>query len=65
MKVRYIHSSDPDATKIHDTVKARQNNMGLLRLMGDAPSQKAYDAAELSRFERDRQRGIVLSYDVL
>lgn len=60
MFVRYVHCSAPKVEKIHDTVLARQRNMGLVSLF-----QYEFDAFTLKRFEEDLAAGIVRSYSIV
>ena len=58
MKIKYIHVSDPTIEKIHDTEKTFKNIPRVFRTQGE------FDAFELQLFERDKESGIVLSYEV-
>ena len=60
MYIRYVHCSAPKVEEIHDTVKARQRNLGLIKL-----SQEEFDAFTLRRFEEELAAGIVRSYSVV
>lgn len=64
MKIRYIHSSDPEAEKIHDTEKSLKGCAGILHTMRSNPSQKEWDEHELKRFEQDKENGLILSYSI-
>lgn len=59
MKIKYIHISDPTIEKIHDTEKAFKNTPRVFRTQGE------FDAFELQLFERDKESGIILSYEIL
>lgn len=59
MKIKYIHVSDPTIEKIHDTEKTFKNTPRVFRSQGE------FDAFELQLFKRDKESGIVLSYEVL
>lgn len=62
MKVRYIHASAPKVEKIHDTEAAYRGCLGLLNALGSRKTQEDYDRDELARFERDKRKGLILSY---
>ena len=59
MKIKYVHVSDPTTEKIHDTEKAFKNSPRVFN------TQEEFDVHTLQLFERDKERGIVLSYEVL
>ena len=59
MKIKYIHVSDQATEKIHDTEKAFKNLPRVFRTQGE------FDAFTLQLFERDKQSGIVLSYEIM
>lgn len=59
MKIKYIHSSNPNKEKIYDTEKALKNNSFIKK------SQEDFDKLELENMERDKQKGYIISYEVL
>ena len=59
MKILYVHFSEPDKEKVHDTVKALKNNT-FLRV-----TQKEFDDFTLKKMEEDRKRGYILKYEVI
>ena len=59
MLIQYIHKSEPEKTKIHDTVKARKNTFGNFR------TQKEADEITLSLFRRDKLSGLIIDYKIL
>ena len=65
MKVKYMHIADPGVEKIHDTVKSLQGCIGLIHACGSDRTQEEWNQEELQRFERDLQKGIILSYEVI
>ena len=65
MIVKYIHCSDPKKEKIYDTVSSSIGCMGLLRVMGGIPEQRDWDEMDITRFEDDKRRGIVLWYEIM
>ncbi len=65
MKIKYIHISDPEAERVHDTERAMRNNMGMIRAFGGNPSQEVWDRFELEKFEQDKEKGLILRYEVL
>lgn len=65
MKIRYVHSADPGVEKIHDTEKSLKGCIGLIRSLGSERTQEVWDKHELSCFERDKAKGLVLSYSVI
>jgi hypothetical protein len=64
MKIKYVYSSDPGVEKSYDTEKSLQGCIGLIHALGGEKTQGEWDKEELARFERDRQKGYVLSYSV-
>lgn len=65
MKIKYVHSGDPGIEKIHDTEKSLEGCAGFLHTMGSHPTQEEWDEQELSRFEQDKGKGLILSYSVI
>lgn len=65
MKIRYVHIADPGVEKIHDTEKSLKGCIGLIHALGSDRTQEEWDRHELKCFERDLQKGIVLSYSVI
>lgn len=61
MKVQYIHCSNHEKVKIHDTVEAFRHRP---RFYGPQ-TQKEYDAFTLEKFRKDKKKGIIISYAVL
>ena len=59
MKIKYIHSSEPDVVKTYDTVRALRNNPFITL------SQEEFDEFELNKMETDKKYGILLSYEIL
>ena len=58
MKIKYIHSSEPDKVNTYDTEIALKNNP-FIRL-----SQEAFDKLEIEHMERDKEKGYILSYEI-
>lgn len=65
MKIRYVHSADPGVEKIHDTEKSLKGCIGLIHALSSERTQEEWDQHELSCFERDKAKGLVLSYSVI
>lgn len=59
MKIKYVHFSEPDKTKIHDTEIALRKNLFITK------SQKEFDDFTLRLMERDKQKGHILSYEII
>lgn len=59
MKIKYIHSSDPEKIKIHDTELVRKNTFH------NRKSQKFVDNLTLNHLKRDAEKGLILYYEVL
>ncbi len=59
MKIKYIHSSEPSEVKIYDTEKALKNNPFIERTQSD------FDKMELANMERDKRKGLILSYEIM
>lgn len=60
MLVKYRHVSDPDITKIFDTVEALKKHPSLTDVR---PTQDEYDKFTMKKFEKDFQNGIILEYE--
>ena len=59
MLIKYIHVSEPEREKMHDTVKALKNNPFITK------SQKEFDDFTLRKLAEDKQKGIIISYEVV
>jgi len=59
MKIKYIHFSEPNKVKEYDTEIALKNNSFLKK------SQEDFDKLELEHMERDKQKGHILSYEIV
>lgn len=59
MKIKYIHSSEPSEVKIYDTEKALKNNPFIEQTQSD------FDKMELANMERDKRKGLILSYEIM
>ena len=59
MLIKYIHFSEPEREKIYDTEKALRNNPFINK------SQEEFDAWTMERFAKDKEGGLILSYEVI
>lgn len=68
MLIEYIHKSEPQKIKIHDTEKAYKN-MQFAIWDPDTKlykkTQAEFDKIYLDSFEKDKARGIILYYKIL
>ena len=59
MLIKYIHASEPETEKIHDTELVLKNNPFITQ------SQKEFDDFTLRHLAEDKERGIIISYEVV
>lgn len=59
MRIKYIHISEPEKTKTHDTEKVRKNTFHYTK------TQKEVDELTLKNLKRDLEKGIILHYEIL
>ena len=59
MIIKYIHASEPEREKIHDTTLVLKNNPFISK------NQKEFDDFTLQKFAEDKERGIIISYEVI
>lgn len=59
MLIQYIHKSEPEKIKTHDTVKVKRNTFGTFR------TQKEVDEITLNLFRRDKLSGLIIDYKIL
>ncbi len=59
MKIKYIHASNPEKIKIHDTEAVRKNTF-----FNRKPQQEV-DKMTLEHMERDKARGLILYYEII
>ena len=62
MIIKYIHSSEPEKEKTYDTEKVYNNPSNGPRVFN---TQEEFDAFELKHFAEDKERGIIISYEVM
>ena len=60
MIIEYIHCSNPNQIKTHDTKKILKNRRNLIKR-----TQEDYDKIELENFKKDKENGVVLYYKVI
>lgn len=58
MIVNYVHIADPTTIRTYDTEKALRNNPFI------DMSQKSFDEMELQRLLKDKEKGVILSYNI-
>ena len=61
MKIKYVHASDPTTPKLYDTEKVF-NNPNNPRVFD---TQQEFDAFELKHFAEDKERGVILAYEII
>lgn len=59
MLIKYTHWSEPEREKIYDTEKALRNNPFINE------SQEEFDAWTMERLAKDKDGGLILSYEIL
>jgi hypothetical protein len=59
MLIKYVHWSEPETEKIHDTEKALKNNPFINE------TQEEFDAFTLEKFAKDKDGGLILSYEII
>lgn len=59
MKIRYTHIANPFTEKVYDTEKAYSNNPHVF------DTQEEFDQHELQLFNVDKQKGIILDYEII
>jgi hypothetical protein len=59
MVIKYIHISNPEVEKFYDTERAFQNPPRIYK------TQQEFDEFELKHFAEDKERGIVISYEIV
>ena len=65
MKIKYVHFSEPENEKIFNTVKAYKNRVTFGSEAIRKQTQEDYDQQTLKKMEKDKQSGIVLSYEIV
>lgn len=59
MKIKYTHTSEPNMEKIHDTELVKKNNPFIHF------SIEELDKITLEQFQKDKEKGMILSFEVL
>ena len=62
MKIKYIHNSEPSKIKVYDTERALKNNPYIKQTK---QTQSDFDKMELANMERDKRKGLILSYEII
>jgi len=66
MNVKYRHAQDPNTEKIHDIKKSWLHSRCMYGLVtGEIPTYQQFEKQELARFEADKEKGIILEYEVV
>ena len=71
MKIKYVHFSEPEKEKIHDTEIAYQKRnfislkTGLIDMEKLRQTQEEFDIQQVEFMERDKKKGYILSYEVV
>lgn len=61
MKIKYVHMSDPTIPKLYDTEEVFNNPNNPYVFT----TQQELDAFELRHFAEDKERGIILAYEII
>lgn len=59
MKIKYVLADRPDLEKVYDTELALKRNRFIVM------SQERFDKLELARMKADKERGLILNYEVI
>lgn len=59
MLIKYVHASEPEREKVFDTKRALKNNPFIEK------TQEEFDAFEREHFAKDKERGIIISYEII
>lgn len=59
MLIKYTHISEPEREKIHDTTRVLQNNPFI------ESTQEEFDAFTLQKLASDKEKGIIISYEII
>ncbi|MEE1302261.1 MAG: hypothetical protein UHD64_05695 [Bacteroidales bacterium] len=62
MIIKYIHISDPITEKFYDTEQVFNNPNNGPRVF---KTQQEFDAFELKHFAEDKERGIIIAYEII
>ena len=70
MKIKYIHSSEPEREKMCDSVELNKRDTYFRRSFFTNPDdplkpQDEYDKCLLEKMERDKEKGVLLSYQIV
>lgn len=65
MYIAYTLARNPNEEVIYDTRKSRNSSLGLLRTLGEVPTQTEWDQEELALLAEDQKRGRILDYRVV
>lgn len=70
MKIKYVHFSEPEREKMCDSVELNRKDTFFRRSFFTGPEdsmkpQDEYDEYLLEKMEKDKEKGYILSYQVL
>lgn len=69
MKIKYIHFSEPEKEKVCDSVVLNKRDaffrMSLFNEKFSTKPQEEYDKYLLRKMEKDKEKGYILSYEVV
>ena len=70
MKIKYVHFSEPEKEKVCNSVKLNERDTFFRRAFFTGPEdplkpQEEYDKYLLEKMEKDKEKGVLLSYQVI
>jgi len=66
MKVRYVWYDNPNTEKVYDTASGYREHKHMSTFLRVPPMTKEeWDEVEKKRFEERREKGLVLSYEII
>lgn len=65
MCIAYTTPENPKHENTYNTCNSRLRSLGLLRTLGEVPTQAEWDKHELALLREDQQKGTILSFRVV
>ena len=66
MKIKYVHSSDPNTEKVMDSRKQQRTDENAGRIFGiERKTPEEYDRYLLKKLEKEKAEGKIIPYEIV
>lgn len=66
MKIKYVHSSDPNTEKVMDSREQQRKDESIGRIFGnESKTPEEYDRYLLEKLEKEKTEGRIIRYEIV